>query len=103
MATKGNNIPFSERHPRINFLLGLAILVVMVATAGYLIWTVLSLLIGAGEQAINLLKKIATTMDAVVIVALITGCVSITGVIISSIVSKIIEYQKIVRITWQKA
>ena len=94
MATKENNIPFSERHPRINFLLGLAILVAMVATAGYLIWTVLSLLISAGEQAINLLKKIATTIDAVVIVALITGCVSITGVIISSIVSKIIEYRK---------
>lgn len=33
-------------------------------------------------------------MDAVVIVALITGSVSILGVVISSIVSKIIEYRQ---------
>ena len=33
-------------------------------------------------------------MDAVVIVALITGAVSIVGVIISSVVAKIIEYRK---------
>ena len=33
-------------------------------------------------------------MDAVVIVALITGSVSILGVVISSIVSKLIEYQQ---------
>ena len=94
MAKKESNVPFAERHPRINFLLGLVILIAIVVGSGYLIWTVLSMLVSVGEQAISLLKKIATTMDAVVIVALITGCVSITGVIISSIVSKIIEYRK---------
>lgn len=39
-------------------------------------------------------KKMASKMDAVVIVALITGTVSIIGVIISSIVAKIIDYKK---------
>lgn len=41
----------------------------------------------------TLLIKVSK-MDAVVIVALITGAVSITGVIISSVVSKIIDYKK---------
>ena len=36
----------------------------------------------------------ASKLDAVIIVALITGAVSITGVIISSIIGKIIEYKK---------
>lgn len=94
MKKNESNIPFSERHPRINFLLGLIILIVIVVISGYLIWMILSMIVNVGEQAIALLKKVATSMDAVVIVALITGCVSIIGFIINSIVSKIIEYRK---------
>lgn len=41
----------------------------------------------------NFIKSLSN-MDAVVIVALITGSVSILGVVISSIVSKLIEYQQ---------
>lgn len=44
-----------------------------------------------------------SNMDAVVTVALITGGVSIFGVVISSIVSKIIEYrQNIKRFLYEK-
>ena len=43
---------------------------------------------------IEKLNQITSNMDAVVIVALITGSVSILGVVISSIISKIIEYQQ---------
>lgn len=89
-----NTAPFSERHPRINLLLGLVLVAAMIAGGGYLIWFILSLLIEMVVKAINLLKTMVTTMDAVVIVALITGAVSIIGVIISSIVAKIIDYRK---------
>lgn len=43
---------------------------------------------------IEKLNQITSNMDAVVIVALITGSVSILGVVISSTISKIIEYQQ---------
>lgn len=51
-------------------------------------------MIHAVENAFELLKTIATTFDVVIIVALITGMVSIIGVIISSIIAKFIEYRK---------
>ena len=44
--------------------------------------------------AANWLASLASKLDAVVIVALITGCVSIVGVLISSIVAKRIEYKR---------
>ena len=45
-------------------------------------------------SAANWLASLASKLDAVVIVALITGCVSIVGVLISSIVAKRIEYKR---------
>ena len=89
-----DNRPFSEKHPRLNLLLGLALLLAILAGGCFLIWIILSWLINAAEKALELLKTIATTFDAVVIVALITGMVSIVGVIISSIIAKFIEYRK---------
>ena len=46
------------------------------------------------KEIIHWIADMASKMDAVVIVALITGTVSIIGVIISSIVAKIIDYKK---------
>lgn len=43
---------------------------------------------------VNKLTEIASGLDAVVIVALISGVISILGVVVSSIVSKVIEYQQ---------
>lgn len=54
------------------------------------------------DYAISFANKLSN-MDAVVIVALITGSVSILGVVISSIVSKVIEYrQNIKRYLYEK-
>lgn len=89
-----DNRPFSEKHPRLNLFLGLALLLAMLVGGCFLIWTILSWLVHTAEKAFELLKTIATTFDAVVIVALITGMVSIIGVIISSIIAKFIEYRK---------
>lgn len=86
--------PFAEKHPKLNMLLGLAILAVTAVGICYFVWSIISWLLDIFEKSVALLKTIATTMDAVVIVALITGAVSITGVIISSVIAKAIDYRK---------
>lgn len=69
-----------------SLILGLLILAII----GYVIAWLLGLFIDYIESFFYRLSN----MDAVVIVALITGSVSILGVVISSIVSKIIEYRQ---------
>ncbi len=81
---------FSERHPKLNLLLSLFLLLILLAAA---LW----FLQYAGNQVkdfLNWLLMTVSKLDAVVIVALITGAVSIVGVVISSVVAKFIEYRK---------
>lgn len=85
--------PFHERHPRLNFLLGLFMLLLMVAL-GILFCRWLLILLEYGiTNLLEFIKKIVSTTDKVIVVALITGAVSITGVVISSIVAKVVEYR----------
>ncbi|KGF04381.1 hypothetical protein HMPREF1630_04180 [Anaerococcus lactolyticus S7-1-13] len=60
------------------------------------VWLIGILLNYIGNLALKL-DQIASKLDAVVIVAVISGTVSIIGVIISSIISKIIEYRQNVK------
>ncbi len=54
-------------------------------------------------KGIDSLSTIASKTDAVIVVALLTGAVSITGVVISSIVAKILDYkQKTKRYLYEK-
>ena len=69
---------FLEEHQRINIILAVDLITIIVGVIESLEW----------------LTSIVSNMDVVVIVALITGTVSIVSVIISSIVSKIIDYRK---------
>ena len=62
---------FAEKHPKINFLIGLLLLV----------------------SVVTFVEIFVNTSDQVIVVAMITGAVSITGVVISSIVAKIVEYK----------
>ena len=81
---------FAEKHPKLNFLLGLFVLLGIVSFAGWVIYLVC-------EFAITWIRNligVVSNLDAVVIVALITGSLSIAGVIISSIVAKIVDYRK---------
>ena len=83
-------IPFAQRHPKLNSLLGFFILIVILGT-------ILLCGIWFGKKIGDFLLWLVETvskMDVVIIVALITGTVSLTGVILSSIVSKIIEHKK---------
>lgn len=82
--------PFSEKHDKLNLIIGLALVMIFGALGCLLLFLIIHLI----KIMIDWLTGIASKMDAVVIVALITGSVSIIGVIISSIVAKIIDYKK---------
>lgn len=86
--------PFSERHPKLNIIQGMMLLCIMVAVGITAIYYGLSYLLQGIVILLNKLGEEVSKMDAVVIVALITGTVSIIGVIISSIVAKVYDYRK---------
>lgn len=65
--------PFSERHPRWNLVLGLFLLLILLGLGLLLLYFTLKY-IGIGISIfVDWLKNIASKLDAVVIVALITG------------------------------
>jgi len=79
-----------EKHPKINTAIGVILLLVICGIIILLTRKAIKVLI----VGITKLTEMASHLEAVVIVALITGAVSVTGVIISSIVAKIIDYRK---------
>ena len=87
---ENNKKSFAEKHPKLNILLGFVLLAGIVSCAIILIKILYNIII----EGIVKLTSVASKFDAVIIVALITGLVSIVGVIISSIVAKIVDYQK---------
>ena len=87
-------MPFSARHPKLNFLLGLLLLLFLVAILGAIICWFLQATKSSITVAAEWLASLASKLDAVIIVALITGCVSIVGVLISSIIAKRIDYKR---------
>lgn len=92
--TNKDHRPFSERHPRWNFFLGFILLLCIVAIGCLSLYLLLKYA-GIGISLfIDWLKETVSKLEAVVIVALITGTVSLTGVILSSIVAKRIDYKK---------
>ena len=88
------SMPFSARHPKLNFLLGLLLLLFLVAILGAIICWFLQATKSSITVAAEWLASLASKLDAVIIVALITGCVSIVGVLISSIIAKRIDYKR---------
>lgn len=89
-----NTTTFAEKHPRLNMLIGMLLFLVMAAIGLILIYYIVKY-VGIGiTNIVSWLSSLASKLDAVIIVALISGTVSITGVIISTIVSKSIDYKK---------
>lgn len=87
---KNNKVSFAEKHPKLNIFLGLVLIVVIGAFSIWLVKLLYNIII----NGIIKLTEVASKLDAVIIVSLVTGLVSLIGVIISSIVAKIIDYRK---------
>lgn len=85
---------FAEKHPRLNFLLGLFLILLLAAVSGLTVYIAGKYTVDGIRTAVDWLASLASKLDAVVIVSLITGSVSIIGVLISSIIAKRIEYKK---------
>lgn len=87
------NKTFDERHPKINFLIGLVSFILICIGVVLLIkWGIGCLVVGMTKFK-NFMKEFVNSTDKVIIVAMITGAVSIIGVVISSIVAKIVDYK----------
>ena len=85
---------FVERHPKLKLLIGLLLFLFIAALIIGAVYLVIKL-IGSGVDSFTTwLSELSSKMDAVVIVALITGMVSLVGVVISSVVAKSLEYKK---------
>ena len=91
---KNSSISFAEKHPKLNLLLGFILLCVLIVLTVYIVNAILTYVVIGINLTASWLSSLASKLDAVVIVALITGCVSIIGVVISSIVAKRIEYKR---------
>lgn len=82
--------PFHEKHPRINTLISLLVLMGL----GYLAYSIISYILEKLGILLSRLSTMTSNLDAVVVVALITGSVSIVSVVFSSVIAKIIEYNQ---------
>lgn len=81
---------FAQKHKILNLLFSLGILVVITILIVWIIKFIFNIIL----EGLGKLASVASNLDAVIIVALITGGASLIGVIISSIISKIIDYKK---------
>ncbi len=84
---------FAEKHPKINFLIGLLLLITFIIGIFFFVKWILGLIGVLFIKATKYVKSFVKTSDQVIVVAMITGTVSITGVVISSIVAKIVDYK----------
>ena len=92
--SKTDKRPFAEKHPKLNFLFVLLLLLFLIMAFGYAMYMIGKYISIGVTAAANWLASLASKLDAVVIVTLITGCVSIVSVLISSVVAKRIEYKR---------
>lgn len=93
---KGMGTPkqtFAEKHPMLNFLLGLIVILLLVAGGIYLLNLIIVYLKKLLVTFASFLSNFVTSTDKVIVVAMITGTVSIVGVVISSIIAKIVDYK----------
>lgn len=84
---------FAEKHPKINFIIGL-LLLILICILCFCVLSTLVKYLGKSITSIKcFLKEFVDSTDKVIIVAMITGTVSIIGVVISSIVAKVVDYR----------
>lgn len=91
MDNKGQT--FAEKHPKLNTLFGLVLFLLLVAGGIYLLNLILVFLKNLFTTFGSFLSNFVSSTDKVIVVAMITGTVSIIGVVISSIIAKIVDYR----------
>ncbi len=84
---------FAEKHPKINIMLGLVLFLVLVAGGISLLYFIILFLKKTITTLGLFLSDFVSSTDKVIVVAMITGTVSIIGVVISSIIAKIVDYR----------
>ena len=89
-SEKQTKQPFAEKHPKLNLFLGFCLLIGIICISVFVLVKIFSFL---GTSFTKLLEA-ASNLDAVVIVALITGGVSLISVVFSSIIGKYWEYNR---------
>ncbi|MEG2054517.1 MAG: hypothetical protein RR052_06200, partial [Oscillospiraceae bacterium] len=85
---------FAEKHPIINLILGLLMLIAMLTLGFVAIYFVMKYIATGISLVADWLSLMASKLDAVIIVAMITGAISIISVIFTSVVGKRIDYKK---------
>jgi len=86
-------VTFAEKHPRLNFLLGLIFIVLLAVIVLWVIKFIFSFIGDGINSATLFLKKFVNNTDKVIVVAMITGSVSIVGVIFSSMIARVVDYR----------
>lgn len=94
MEQKDKASTWLQKHKKASTLIGIVIIIVAAVLAIIIGWSIIKLIITGIRRGLNWMSSTASKLDAVVIVALITGCVSVLGVIISSIVAKALDFRR---------
>ena len=94
MEQKDKASTWLQKHKKASTLIGIVLIIAAVVLAIIIGWSIIKLIITGIRRGLNWMSSTASKLDAVVIVALITGCVSVLGVIISSIVAKALEFRR---------
>ena len=94
MEQKDKASTWLQKHKKASTLIGIVIIIAAAVLAIIIGWSIIKLIITGIRRGLNWMSSTASKLDAVVIVALITGCVSVLGVIISSIVAKALDFRR---------
>ena len=94
MEQKEKASTWLQKHKKVSTLIGIVLIIAAVVLAIIIGWSIIKLIITGIRRGLNWMSSTASKLDAVVSVALITGCVSVLGVIISSIVAKALEFRR---------
>lgn len=81
---------FAEKHPKLNLLLGLALIIAMVVIIVLLVRFVALSIKSGMDASVVYLKNFVNNTDKVIVVAMITGTVSmILSILVDTFISKI--------------
>ena len=84
---------FAEKHRRTNMIIGWIVMILIVMFAIWMLEIIVKFVGNGLDEINNYLKNFVSNTDKLIVVAMITGSVSIVGVVISSIVARIVEYR----------